>query len=326
MAHLGYLQLTRQCMQSCIYCSNPPTGVELDIVGLRETLDRFAAMECAGVILTGGEPTLSPLLLPALEEAAARRLAVRVITNGQLFAERSFLVSCVERGLGHIHLSLYSHRPEVHDGITGVSGSWARAVRCLENACALGLNCDINTVISTRNAGHLHEAAAWLCGRFPLLRHFVWNNLDPSGDRARSHPEVVARLADFEVGLEMAMEFLERSGRSFRAERVPLCAMRRFPWASTETRKIVKGEARSVRFLDVRGLWHQDCFRYSKGAACGPCRFGPICAGLFLGGEFLSEGELSPVFEDPVPVVERVLGRRPGEQDLRRLGLPVPGF
>ena len=29
MANLGYLQLTRNCLQHCRFCSNPPTGVDL---------------------------------------------------------------------------------------------------------------------------------------------------------------------------------------------------------------------------------------------------------------------------------------------------------
>ena len=105
------------------------------------------------------------------------------------------------------------------------------------------------------------------------------------------------------------MDELVRRGKTFRAERVPLCAMRRFAWASPETRKILKGEARSIRFLDGRGLWHQNRFRYRKGPACGACRFDPICAGLFLAGDFLQEDELSPVFEDPQVVALAVRGR-----------------
>jgi|MudIll2142460700_1097286.scaffolds.fasta_scaffold80835_1 MoaA/NifB/PqqE/SkfB family radical SAM enzyme len=321
MAYLGYVQLTRQCMQSCVFCSNPPTGVELDLDGLRETLDRLAAAGCDGIILTGGEPTASPLLLPAIEEAAQRGLSVRLITNGQLFADRQLLQECVSRGLGHVHLSLYSYRAEVHDAITRRPGSWRRATVCLAHIGELGITCDINTVISTFNCDHLHETVAWLCQQYPFVRHVVWNNIDPSGERARGCLQVVPRLHQFEVSLELAMDLLERTGRSFRAERVPLCAMRRYGWASTETRKIVKGEARTIRFLDERGLWHQHRFAYDKASACAVCRFEPICAGIFMMGLVLQAEDISPVFEDPLEVVRRVLNREPGVRELVRIGL-----
>ena len=74
MANLGYLQLTRDCYQRCHFCSNPPTGVDLSEEEMRGLIDDLAEMDYDGVILTGGEPTLSPLLFPALAYARERGL------------------------------------------------------------------------------------------------------------------------------------------------------------------------------------------------------------------------------------------------------------
>jgi hypothetical protein len=49
-----------------------------------------------------------------------------------------------------------------------------------------------------------------------------------------------------------AFSFLEKKRRTFRVERLPLCFMRGYEEASTETRKIVKNEERLVYFLDFR--------------------------------------------------------------------------
>ena len=64
MANLGYLQLTRDCYQHCRFCSNPPTGVDLSVSEMEGLIDGLADMDYDGVILTGGEPTMSPLLFP----------------------------------------------------------------------------------------------------------------------------------------------------------------------------------------------------------------------------------------------------------------------
>ena len=48
----------------------------------------------------------------------------------------------------------------------------------------------------------------------------------------------------------------------------------------TETRKIVKGEERIVRFLDEKGLVRETLFRHGKAAACAICRLDPFCAGM----------------------------------------------
>lgn len=311
MANLGYLQLTRGCLQACRFCSNPPTGVEIDASHMREEIDRLVELGYDGVILTGGEPTLSPLLIPALTYARERGLYSRMITNGQRLSRADFFRRAVDAGLTHIHVSLHSHRRNIHDFITRYPGAFDHLVACLENVPEMGITCDINTVINTYNADHLHEIVRWLCERFDFIHHFVWNNMDPDGNSAEDNPDCIPKHHEFQVSLERAMEYLEAHGRTFRAERVPLCYMRRFAWASTETRKIIKEEERCIRFLDQKGFVRQLEFLHGKGDACEACRFDAICAGMYSMAKSYDERELSPIFDDPLPVVRRVLGHDP---------------
>ena len=319
MARLGYLQLTRDCVQSCRFCSNPPSGVRLHEAGMREAIDRLAELGYDGVILTGGEPTISPLLLPALDHARRRGLPGRLITNGQRLADPALFAACVQAGLEHLHLSLHSSRPEVHDLITRTPGSWDRLVATLDQVQERGITADINTVICSWNADHLDRTVRDLCDRFGFVRHFVWNGLDPEGDRVAEDPSCVPRLRDFEVSLDRAMAHLQRTGRTFRVERVPLCTMRRAPWASTETRKIVKESERAISFLDDKGFVRQQEFLHGKGEACDVCRWDPICAGLYSMARHYDERELSPVFEEPLPAIRHVLGAEPEPARLARL-------
>ena len=321
MANLGYLQLTRNCLQHCRFCSNPPTGVGLSEEEMRALVDRLADLGYDGVILTGGEPTLSPLLLPALRYATDKGLYNRMITNGQSLADPAFFQACVDNGLQHIHVSLHSHRREVHDFITQYDGAWEALVQCLRNVPGAGVTCDINTVINTYNADHLDQTVRWICETFPFIRHFVWNNMDPDGNRAEENPDCIAKHHEFGPSLREAMAYLHRSGRTFRAERVPLCFMREHAWASTETRKIIKEEERCIRFLDAKGFVHQQEFLHGKGDACDACSWDSICAGMFSMARSFDERELSPVFEDPSTVVEAVLGHPPDAALLERLAL-----
>lgn len=319
MANLGYVQLTRDCLQLCRFCSNPPSGVPLTAEALTAELQRLADMGYDGVILTGGEPTLSPLLFSALEQAQALGLHSRMISNGQLLADPAFFGRCVDAGLSHVHLSLHSHRREVHDFITRYPDAWDTLVAALDQVPRLGITADINTVINTYNADHLDQTVAWLIERFPHVRHVVWNNMDPDGNEAEQNPDCIPRHTEFMVSLERAMDILHRSGRTFRAERVPLCFMRRYPWASTETRKIIKEEERCVRFLDGKGFVHQREFLHGKADACDVCRWDPICAGMFSLARTYDERELAPVFEDPQPVIEAIVGPRPDPALLERI-------
>ena len=319
MANLGYLQLTRSCVQSCMFCSNPPTKIELTEDQMRVEIDRLVELDYDGIILTGGEPACSSLLLPALEYSSARGLHCRMITNGRLLADEAFFKGLVDAGLVHIHVSIHSARQDVHDFLTRSPGAWRATVKCISLAPQMGITSDVNTVINAYNGDHLDETVIWLCREFPHISHFVWNNLDPIGERTKENPECVPRHRDFQITLERAMVFLHRNAKTFRAERVPLCYMRRFPWASTETRKIIKEEERSIRFLDDKGLVRQMEFLHGKGIACDVCRYDPICAGMYAMATTYDERELSPIFDDPQPVIEEVLGDLPSKVLLDRI-------
>src|SRR5215468_1871319 len=262
------MQVVRYCNQYCRFCSNPATGWVLDLDTAKREIDDFVARGYFGIILTGGEPSLSDLIPEITRYAVARGLHVRMITNGSRIAKDGFAESYFEAGLRHFHVSIHSCREELEDFLTGVKGSFALAMAALENLGRVGATVNINTVINRFNADHLDENVRFFTTRFPFIRHFVWNNLDPSMGRAETNRDTAHRLADFEVSLARAMRFLHSTGRTFRVERVPLCYMTEFAHCSTETRKIVKGEERIVHFLDEKGTVRQTDFRHPKSELC----------------------------------------------------------
>jgi MoaA/NifB/PqqE/SkfB family radical SAM enzyme len=307
VANLGYMQLVRGCNPYCRFCSNPASGYMLDLPTAQRQVDDFVARGYFGVILTGGEPSLSPIVPEVARYAADRGLHVRMITNGSQLAKDGLAERYRDAGLSCFHVSIHTARAELEDFLTGVKGSFALAMRALERLGAVGATVNINTVINKYNADHLDETVMALTGRFAFLRHFVWNNLDPSMGRAETNRDTAPRLADFELSLARAMRHLHRSGRSFRVERVPLCYMTEFAHCSTETRKIIKGEERIVHFLDTKGTVRQTDFRHPKADVCQRCSLDGICGGLFERGDHYDLAELHPVFVDPQPIVDRVL-------------------
>lgn len=308
MAELAYLQVARVCNQKCVFCSNPPNGRTIPWNEAADMVDSFAAAGAAGVILTGGEPTLFPQLARLVARAREKGLPPRLITNGQRTAQFSYLKSLADAGLRHLHVSVHSHVDGTQGSLSGNPRSLANIRRTLENAGRLGLRVDINTVINKENAGHLSGLVRRLAGDFPYLAHFVWNNLDPLMNSASLNPGIVARLSDFEVELHKAMAFLDSTGRTFRVERVPLCYMSDYPHRSTETRKIVKNEGRRIYFLDEKGLRVQGktSWSYGKAERCRACGLEPLCAGLYQMDVYYSSSELCPVFSDPGEVSRRV--------------------
>jgi hypothetical protein len=93
-----------------------------------------------------------------------------------------------------------------------------------------------------------------------------------------------------------AMSFLNSKWKSFRAERIPLCFMKWFEFASTETRKIVKNEERLVYFLDSRHIindkWSD--FMHDKKPECNECDLNAICAWVYESEKFYDYVKVKP--------------------------------
>ncbi|MEK7383648.1 MAG: radical SAM protein [Elusimicrobiota bacterium] len=308
MATLAYLQVSRVCNQKCLFCSNPENGRVISWREAVELVDSFVENEAAGVIFTGGEPTLFDRLPELVAYARKKGLPARLITNGQKVCKPDYLRALVDAGLDHMHISVHSAKPEVQGELTGNSNSLPNILRALENAGRLGVRVDINTVINSRNADHLSFTPRSLVGEFPFLTHFVWNNLDPLMNAASLNPRLVPTLRSFEVELHRAMTWLASVGRTFRVERVPLCFMSDFAHFSTETRKLVKDEGRDIYFLDEKGHKRQDktSWSYGKASRCRECSVSKICAGLYQMDVYYSSKELCPILTSAQAVVAQV--------------------
>src|SRR5438045_1098385 len=130
MANLGYMQLVRHCNQYCRFCSNPSSGYFLDLETAQREIDDFASRGYFGVILTGGEPSLSAIVPEVTRYAVSKGLHVRMITNGSRLGSAPELArEYVEAGLSHFHVSVHSSRPEIEDFLTGVKGSFDLALK-----------------------------------------------------------------------------------------------------------------------------------------------------------------------------------------------------
>ncbi|RME29183.1 MAG: radical SAM protein [Deltaproteobacteria bacterium] len=310
MANIGYIQVARICNQRCLFCSNPDNDRIIPVAEAAAKASSLADEGYYGVILTGGEPTLHPNLEEIIAHAASCGLEVRIITNGQKTADPNLLKNLVDAGLKHVHVSVHTCREQLQAELSQNPDSLANILKTLDNIEKLGITCDINTVMCAQNADHLDETVRFLVERYPFIRHFVFNNIDPSMNRVAENPHTVARLADLELSLHRALGFLEQSGRTYRVERLPLCYMVEFAHASTETRKIVKSEERTVHFLDQREKVTQKDFHHRKAKVCAHCSLDGICAGLYDMDGAYDSAELHPIFIDPEPIVRRIIEGR----------------
>ncbi len=296
MANLGYIQLNRTCNQNCLFCSNPENGNVLNFNQAKYYIDDFIKSKVDGIIFTGGEPTLNKALPDLLKYCQDQGLESRIITNGQLTADFNFLNELKKAGLSLMHVSVHSVNPKIQDNLSQTSDSFKNIIKTLINAQKLNVAVNLNTVINSKNAKSLDRNIKFFVRKFPEISHYIFNNLDPRMNRVESNKYLVPQLIDFKKSLNHALAFLSKYNKSFRVERVPLCYMLNYSHYSTETRKIIKGEGRTIIFLDDRedSYSKQNYFFYQKAKQCKKCSLESICAGLYAMGDYFSEKELMP--------------------------------
>ncbi len=282
MANIGYIQVNRHCNNACHFCSNPSNGNNISYERGIELIDDFIDRGYRGIIFTWWEPTLSPDLPRWLSYTKEKWIENRMISNGMMCSNPEFMKRLADGGLELVHFSVFSCYEKVHDFLSDTPWSWKKLMASITNALNNGVRVQINTVMNHYNQEHLDKTVVFLTKHFPPIQHFVWNNLDP--EMMRKTDTAWSTLPDFDAfapSLNRAMKYLESTGRTFRAEKVPLCYIPGYEWSSTETRKIVKDEERIVHFLDFRDTIHETQWDHGKAPECKTCDLNHICGGIY---------------------------------------------
>lgn len=309
MANFAYLQITRECDQECRFCSNPPSGwKDMSLAKAKRIVDGYKREGYDGVILTGGEPTKYPYLRGLIRHCSEQKIYTKLITNAQKTADKKFLMALVKSGLQQVHVSIYSHRADIQSFLTKKDDSLENIKKTLGHLSRIPeVKTDVNITFNKYNADHISSVAHFIIQNFPFVKHFSFNNLDPTSERAKENTDTIPKFSDLEVELVKMVKILEKNKKTFRMERVPLCYMPGFEHVSTETRKIVKGELRPLHFLDKRGLVLQKNFFRDKPKKCNFCSLDEICAGVCAMDKYYSSKELFPVFVSKEEIIEKIM-------------------
>ena len=159
------LDLTYRCNERCVHCylDHDDHG-ELTTAEVKSVLDQLAAEGTLFLIFSGGELLLRKDLFEILGYARALGFDIKLKTNAILLGERE-ADRIRDLGVRSVQVSIYSHRPEIHDGITKVPGSLQRSLAAIRFLRARGLHVLIANVLMRQNAGdypHVRALAAEL--------------------------------------------------------------------------------------------------------------------------------------------------------------------
>ena len=150
------LDLTYRCNERCVHCylDHDDHG-EMTTAEIRSLLDQLAEAGVFFLTMSGGEILLRKDFFDILEYARRLLFCVKLKTNAILIRERQ-ADRIRSLGVDSIQISIYSHRPEIHDAITKVPGSLRRSLDAIRFLRAQGLKVIIANVLMLQN---IHDYA-----------------------------------------------------------------------------------------------------------------------------------------------------------------------
>ena len=146
-----HLDVTYRCNERCVHCylDHDDHG-EMTTAEVKDVLEQLAEAGTFFLTLSGGEVLMRRDFFEILEHARRLLFNVRIKTNGVMIRTQE-AQRLRELGVEQIQISIYSHRPEVHDAITKLPGSLKRSVAAIRFLKSQGLKVTIANVLMTAN-------------------------------------------------------------------------------------------------------------------------------------------------------------------------------
>ena len=154
------IDLTYRCNEQCVHCylDHDDHG-EMTTVEIKNLLKEMAQAGVFILTFSGGEIFLRKDFFEILECARDLTFCVKLKTNAVLIREAQ-AARLRDLGVQSVQISIYSHRPEVHDAITKVKGSLRRSIAAIRFLKLQGLKVIMANVLMTENMQDYHGVRA----------------------------------------------------------------------------------------------------------------------------------------------------------------------
>ena len=174
-----FLKTTNVCDKKCKYCSekarlNVGEKYDFPLELVERIFYRIDSRKCF-FELTGGEPLLHSQFNELVERIDNFKVPISLITKA--INDHSFFENVLKKGkITRVCFSLDSVRESHVDYITGKPGTYKNIVECIKIAKELGLEVDINVVLTTLNDDEIEKMVMFCIDNDVKNIHFttVW--------------------------------------------------------------------------------------------------------------------------------------------------------
>jgi MoaA/NifB/PqqE/SkfB family radical SAM enzyme len=175
--------------------------------------------------IIGGEQTIRPDFIYLIK--MAKKIGFKDIvmaTNGRMLSYRDYAKKLVEAGITSIIFSIHGHKPELHDFLTRVNGSFKQLLEGIRNIKMLDFkNIGSNTTIVKQNYKYLSEIGRFIQDLGIRNAEFIF--VDPnSGGAHDNFKELVPRISEVAPYAKRCLDIGKSNGaHHWHIRYVPLC-------------------------------------------------------------------------------------------------------
>ena len=209
------LALTFRCQNDCVHCyaGGPHETTELTTAQWKSIIDKLSEIGVFILTFTGGEPTLREDLPELLLYAQNKGMVTGLISNGRKLKDRVYVDVLEKSGLDFVQITLESHKPQIHDLMTSVNGSWKETVEGILNAVQSQIYVSTNTTLSKHNAKEFITTIDYIKGLG--VDAFGCNSLIYSGKAPSASEEFTLNVEDLKILLPKIRDKANAVGLKF---------------------------------------------------------------------------------------------------------------
>jgi radical SAM protein with 4Fe4S-binding SPASM domain len=154
------IELTTECRLNCVHCYRCATRAdptELTTEEVLKLLSRFKDVGVMDVLFEGGDPFARRDLFDILE-ASTPHFVTKLSTSGML-VDRTVAQRIYAAGVSAIFVSVFGSTSELHDEITGVSGSFSQTISAIRELKEAGVR---TIMVNVPMRPNLHDVGEYL--------------------------------------------------------------------------------------------------------------------------------------------------------------------
>jgi len=258
------LPITEKCNLNCLFCSAKGRNAKME----KTTIHQMINQAKDGLVISGGETTLSPDLFWVIEEAKKKNLFVELQTNGITLCYKGLVSKLVKSGVDLFNINFPSHLSSVNDKITQTKGLFKNKIVGINNLQDVGANIRLTCVINALNYKYLEDYVIFVKRNFPKIKFIQFSFIKIMGN-AQENPQILITYEKTQPYLLKAFKKCQELHIDFITDHIPLCYLDNFVKYNVDYQKIIRGKKLEYSLEEKMKL---------KG--CADCRLNSYCCGV----------------------------------------------